>query len=76
MNELALCIVNEGKDYQDRLNIARLTDPALRRRRWLQRVQQESDRQRREFDQWFTVAQERDAVEELEDYYQRHMAEF
>ena len=75
MNELTLCVVNEGADYQNRLETARMR-PAARFVRWSRRVDQEVCRQWREFDRReFTVAEMAQAVVELDHYYQQHIAE-
>ena len=76
MNELTLCIVNEGADYQERLSTARLAKHRHRFFRWCRRVELEAGRQEREFDhEPFTVVQMAQAAVELDDYYQRRLAE-
>lgn len=73
MNSLTLTIVNEGRDYQERLATARVNNPAYRFNRWAERVAEEAERQAWGCD--FTVADMAQAVVELEDYYQAHIKE-
>lgn len=72
MNELTLCIVNEGAGYQERLKIARDPRPVERFYMWGSWVRAEAAAQGRAP---FTVQEMAQAVVELEDYYQRHLAE-
>lgn len=75
MNELALIIVNDPGDYQDRLAIARLPDPEARRALWADRVRRETALQWIQFGKRFSPAAVDRAVEELETYYQQHIAD-
>ena len=76
MNELALCIVNEGSDYQARLTIARLNSSLSRFGRWSMRVEIEARDQRLQFGTTFTVEQMAQAVVELEAYYKEHIKNY
>ena len=75
MNNLALIIVNEGKDYQNRLRIARRDDPGWRFSHWADRVHIETQRQSKLFGEKYTVDQMAQAVTELDHYYQQHIKE-
>ena len=75
MNELTLCIVNEGKDYQERLTTARLNSPFSRFGKWSMRVEREAREQRLQFGTTYTVEQMAQAVVELEAYYKEHIKE-
>ena len=78
MNELTLCIVNEGADYQERLERARQTrrmSNYARYARWTDRVRQEARKLNKEFGRPIDESEISEACRELDAYYQQHLAE-
>ena len=80
MNDLALIVINDGNgaqcgdNYRHRLCAARCDIPTRHLAWW--RMVTTAERWRRAHDcEPSTIAQEREAVEELDAYYQRHIAE-
>lgn len=75
MNEITLCVVNDGWNYQDRLAIARHKSQQARLCLWTKLVRLKVDELVRKFGSRLTEAHEQQAVLELDAYYQEHLKE-
>lgn len=78
MNELALCVINTGKHYSRRCDVARFSGKADRMNYWRDLARNEAVYQVANFDlpRSFSCEEINQAAVEIEDYMRRHIQEW
>ena len=76
VNDLALCVINDGGGYQTRLSLARHPSPGFRALEWASIAVQQAKKLTSEFGgDEFSTLEILQGAWELEDYYQQHIKE-
>lgn len=78
MNELALCVINTGKHYENRLRVARNYGQDRRMEYWRDLARNEAVYQMETFEggRSFSAESINEAAAEIDAYMMRHIAEF
>lgn len=76
MNDLALCVINTGKHYDNRLRVARTCPNASRMTYWRDLARNEAAYETVQFGLRFTAEDINQAAAEIDAYMMQHISEF